>query len=469
MSSRIEGRSRIEGAASARRVKEQDITPEPVSVEQDFAGEESELVGEDFVGEEPGPSAKDFSAGGLEHQVKVDQFQAFITRLSRAERLRVLGLPELHGGRPPVKTFSVQSAVELSKESTGSGAQSRRNFRSGEGENSLHAASCNFSNLGPVKFHAPPVKTREELVARDTQERETSPAAAQDKTGAISPRFAPAISHAGVTIFAQLSSGAQPRPTSKTLVTRSSHPVSNAMYYAPLPENDDRDACPNFSHDVFTSGDLSAKISRLQDEVALCRQRTASYPSEIQGMRATMDCLERFRSELAAGFEADKKKANLDWKHTLERLDRRRDVSLVEYDRRHRELHRAIKEFEENVLSCRSREAAATARVSLLRELASAGNSAGLDVAPSYSRGWDETSRTEPDATLEPTQLDFACHASKEANKFEPTLGLRGEMDEFRRLKDMYPIASSRELVEFQDFAKAVVAHREDGRGSEDR
>ena len=45
-------------------------------------------------------------------------------------------------------------------------------------------------------------------------------------------------------------------------------------------------------------------------------------------------------------------------------------------------------------------------------------------------------------------------------------------MDEFRRLKlctRLYPTASPRELAEFQVFAKAVSAHREDGRGSEDR
>ena len=42
-------------------------------------------------------------------------------------------------------------------------------------------------------------------------------------------------------------------------------------------------------------------------------------------------------------------------------------------------------------------------------------------------------------------------------------------MDEFHRLKVMYPTASPRELAEFQVFAKAVAARREDGRGSEDR
>ena len=401
--------------------------------------------------------------------MKIAKFQAFISRLSMGERLRVLGLPEVHVVRPPVMTSSIRSAVELSKENPGSGALPRGNFRSAAGERPFSAASRKFATLGRVEFYAPPVMTREEQVAPETQEREISPAAAQDKTKAASARFAQAIFHVDVTTFAQLSSDAQPRPASKTLVTRSSQPVPNAMHCAPFPEKDDRDACLNFSHDVFTSGDLSAEISRLQDEVALCRQRIASYPSEIQGMRTAMGRRERFRSELAAGFEAEKKKASLDWGRALECLDRRRDVSLVDYDRRHRELHRAIKELEESVLSCCSREAAATARVSVLRELASAGNSAGLDVAPSYSRGRGETSRTEPDSPPEPAQPYFSSCASKETNTFEPTFGLRGEMDEFRRLKVVYPTVSSRELAEFQFFAKAVAAHREAGRISKDR
>ena len=75
---------------------------------------------------------------------------------------------------------------------------------------------------------------------------------------------------------------------------------------------------------------------------------------------------ERFRSELAAGFEAQKKKYQPGWRHALACLDRRQDVSLVEYGRSHGELHRAIKELEDDVLSCRSGEKAAIARVSLL-------------------------------------------------------------------------------------------------------
>ena len=90
-------------------------------------------------------------------------------------------------------------------------------------------------------------------------------------------------------------------------------------------------------------------------------------------------------------------------------------------------------------------------------------------MAPSYSRGRDETSRKEPDAPLGPVQPDFVTRASKETNKFEPTFGLHSKMDEFRRLKVMYLTAPTRELAEFHMFAKAMVAHREDGRGSEDR
>ena len=79
---------------------------------------------------------------------------------------------------------------------------------------------------------------------------------------------------------------------------------------------------------------------------------------------------ERFRSDLVAGFEAKTDKAYLNWICALECLDRRRDVSPAEHDHQHRELQRAIKKFEKIVLSCRSREAAAKAQVSLLRELA---------------------------------------------------------------------------------------------------
>ena len=257
-----------------------------------------------------------------------------------AEKPRVLGLPELHAVSSPVRTPSIRSAVELPKRDPVSDALSRGNFRPAKGDNSFHAAPRNVSNLSRAEFHASPVITRGEQAAQEMQERAISPAAAQGKTAAASARLAQDFPHVHVTNFAQLSSDAQPRPTQKTLVTRLSQPVSNAMYYAPFPENDDPNALLNFPHDAFTSADLSAEISRLQDEVALCRQRITSYPSEIQGMRTAMDRHERFRSELAAGFEAEKKKANLDWRRALECLDRRRDVSLAEYHRCHRELHR---------------------------------------------------------------------------------------------------------------------------------
>ena len=194
----IKGRSRIEGAAPARKVEEQDTTPEPVSVEQDFAGEEPEPVEEDLADGESGPLAEDLRDGlaeqgttrGLKHQVKIDQFQAFISRLPMAERFRVLGLPELHAVSSPVKTPSIRSAAELSKEDPVSDALSRGKFRSGEGDNSFHAAPRNFSNLGRAEFHAPPVITRGDQAAREMQERAISPAAAQAKTAAASARLA---------------------------------------------------------------------------------------------------------------------------------------------------------------------------------------------------------------------------------------------------------------------------------------
>ena len=130
-----------------------------------------------------------------------------------------------------------------------------------------------------------------------------------------------------------------------------------------------------------------------------------------------------------------------------------------------------VKELEESILSRRSREVAAKARVSRLRELVSAGNPASPEAGTTLriSRRRDETSCTGPDASLEPAPLDFAYRASEETNTFEPTSGPHGEIDEFRGLKAMYPNASSLELAELQVFATAVAGYREnseDGRGS---
>ncbi|CAN0454077.1 unnamed protein product, partial [Ascophyllum nodosum] len=43
-----------------------------------------------------------------------------------------------------------------------------------------------------------------------------------------------------------------------------------------------REIPPAAAQDKTEAASASAEISRLQDEVALCRQRIASYPSEIQ-------------------------------------------------------------------------------------------------------------------------------------------------------------------------------------------
>ena len=58
MSKRIKGRSRIEGAAPARKIEGQDTTPGPAPVEQAFAGEEPDPVDEDFAGGKSRPSAE---------------------------------------------------------------------------------------------------------------------------------------------------------------------------------------------------------------------------------------------------------------------------------------------------------------------------------------------------------------------------------------------------------------------------
>ena len=61
-----------------------------------------------------------------------------------AERLRVLGLPELHAVSSPVKTPSIRSAVEMFKEDPVFDALSRGNVHPAKGDNSFHAAPRNF-------------------------------------------------------------------------------------------------------------------------------------------------------------------------------------------------------------------------------------------------------------------------------------------------------------------------------------
>ena len=138
--SRIGGRSPIKGSTPAGKVGGQNATPEPVLAMHDFAGGEPEPSAEDFLD----GLAEQGTAGGLEYQVKIDQFQAFISGFSMAERFRVLGLPEVHAVRPPVKTPSVRSALELSQENPGSCALSRGNFRPAAGGPPFGTASRKF-------------------------------------------------------------------------------------------------------------------------------------------------------------------------------------------------------------------------------------------------------------------------------------------------------------------------------------
>ena len=103
-------------------------------------------------------------------------------------------------------------------------------------------------------------------------------------------------------------------------MTRSSQPVSNTMHNAPFPENDDCAACSSFSVRCFHFWRFSTGISRPRrgrplpaansflperDPGSVCRHG----PSRAI---AVMGRHEQFRSELAADFEAQKKKTNLD-------------------------------------------------------------------------------------------------------------------------------------------------------------
>ena len=82
-------KDRLDGAVPARKAEGQDTTAGSASA-KGFAGEEPEAVVEDLAGGESGPSAEDSPDGlaeqgttrGLEYQVKIVQFQAFISRLS---------------------------------------------------------------------------------------------------------------------------------------------------------------------------------------------------------------------------------------------------------------------------------------------------------------------------------------------------------------------------------------------------
>ena len=109
--------------------------------------------GEDFADRESGPSAEELrdglaeqdTAGGLKHQVKIDQFEAFISKLSMGERLRVLlGLPDVHAVKPPVKISTIRSAVGLPRGSPRSGTLCTGRF-------SAVAGGCPF-RVAPRKY-----------------------------------------------------------------------------------------------------------------------------------------------------------------------------------------------------------------------------------------------------------------------------------------------------------------------------
>ena len=134
---------------------------------------------------------------------------------------------------------------------------------------------------------------------------------------------------------------------------RRGHPLQQAKTRSPSAAGQDEvTLCsrPRRGHPLQQAKTRSPSAAG-QDEVTLCQQRIISCPSEIQGVRVAMGRHEQLPSRAVTSDSAPN-------------LDRRQDVSLVEYGHSHGELHWAIKEPEDDVLSCRSRAAAATARVS---------------------------------------------------------------------------------------------------------
>ena len=137
-----------------------------------------------------------------------------------------------------------------------------------------------------------------------------------------------------------------------------------------------------FPHDVFTSGDSLREFPG-QDKVTLCQQRIISCLSEIRACRhgpsrataamgrheqltpwaVTSNCRHgpsrAIPLRTCRGLRGAEEKGQPRWRRAFECFDRRPDISLY-----HGELLRAIKELEDDVLSYRSGEAAATARVS---------------------------------------------------------------------------------------------------------
>ena len=137
---------------------------------------------------------------------------------------------------------------------------------------------------------------------------------------------------------------------------------------------------------------------------------------------------ERFRSELATGFEAQKRKANLDGDVFLNVSTEDQTSACTTGSCFGRSRN------PKTMSSAAAQEKQPPQHESPYVEDWRQQRTADLDVAPSYSRGRNETSRTGPNA-----QPDFDCSASDETKKHERTFGLHGEMDEFRRLKVTYP------------------------------
>ena len=136
------------GAVPAGRAERQDTAPKLASVEDDFAGKESEPS----AGDSQDGQVEQSTAGGHEQRGKIAQFQALISGLSAAKIFRDLGLPDVNAIKLPAMTSAIRSTIELSQGNPGPRALSTGNFRSAVGESSFSVTTLKYSN--PCSFLA---------------------------------------------------------------------------------------------------------------------------------------------------------------------------------------------------------------------------------------------------------------------------------------------------------------------------
>ena len=124
------------------------------------------LSGADFAGRELEPWVEDLrdklaehdTTCGLEHQVKIDQFQAFISRLSMAEASSPGSASSHRKASREDALISKYCRAVLRESRIRRTAQKKVSFRCGRMPFSCGTARIReFASLGRVKFHTPPL------------------------------------------------------------------------------------------------------------------------------------------------------------------------------------------------------------------------------------------------------------------------------------------------------------------------